>query len=118
MSAEVLAGKIMPGLMPYLIDPSIEKQEFGLYKNALLNMINQIQEERKKTWSQQNNSATTTHEKFTAKDFVLEKVETDSSGGSTTNVNVSNDARFQFLNEYKSVSSSPNISVNTQQQYR
>ena len=44
MSAEVLANKIMPGLMPYLIDPSIEKEEFGLYKNALLNMMNKIEE--------------------------------------------------------------------------
>jgi hypothetical protein len=42
MSAEVLATKIMPGLMPYLIDPTIEKEEFQMYKNALSNMITRI----------------------------------------------------------------------------
>ena len=109
----------MPGLMPYLIDPSIEREEFGLYKNALLNMINKIEDERKKTWSQQAGSGLGIGEKFSEKDFVLEKLEVDSSGsGSSTNVNLGNDARFEFLNEYKTVSSSPNIGMYNQQQSR
>lgn len=41
--------------------------------------------------------------KWTEKDFVLERVDSDS--GSVTSINVNhgvNDARFDFLNEYKS----------------
>lgn len=104
--------------MPYLIDPSIEREEFGLYKNALMNMMNKIEDERKKTWSQQAGSAGGIGEKFSEKDFVLEKVEVGSGSGSSTNVNIGNDARFEFLNEYKTVSSSPNLGVNYQQQSR
>ncbi len=73
--------------MPYLIDPSIEKEEFGLYKNALLNMMNKIEDERKKTWSQQTGSGVGSAEKFIEKDFVLEKLEVESGSGSSTNVN-------------------------------
>jgi len=43
MSAEVLATKIIPGVMPYLIDSSIEREEFGMYKNALIRMMNKIE---------------------------------------------------------------------------
>ncbi len=60
--------------MPYLIDSSIEREEFGLYKNALLNMMNKIEDERKKTWSQQTGSGLGIGEKFIEKDFVLEKL--------------------------------------------
>jgi hypothetical protein len=115
MSAEVLASKIMPGLMPYLIDPSIERDEFGLYKNALMNMMNKIEDERRKTWSQQGGSNAGHGDKFSEKDFVLEKLEVESGSGSSTNVSVGNDARFEFLNEYKTVASSPNIGMNSQQ---
>ena len=83
-------------------------------------MINKIEDERKKTWSQQNSSTGVNVEKFNEKDFVLEKLEVDSGSGSgsSTNVNLGNDVRFEFLNEYKTVSSSPNISTNNQQQSR
>jgi hypothetical protein len=45
-------------------------------------MINKIEEERKKTWSQQQVTSVS-HERFSEKDFVLDKVEVDNSGGTS-----------------------------------
>ncbi len=80
-----------------------------------MNMMNKIEDERRKTWSQQGGSNAGLVDKFSEKDFVLEKLEVESGSGSSTNVNVGNDARFEFLNEYKTVGSSPNIGMSNQQ---
>jgi hypothetical protein len=49
LSGEVLASKIIPNVVMYLIDPTIETEdEFSMYKNAVNNMIAKIEEERKK----------------------------------------------------------------------
>lgn len=49
-------------------------------------------------------------EKFSEKDFVLEKIETES--GSVSNINLSSEVRFEFLNDYKQVGSNSSVGVN------
>jgi hypothetical protein len=42
LPTDIISGKILPVLIPYLSDPSINRSEFYQFKNTIINMINRI----------------------------------------------------------------------------
>ena len=48
LSIEVIGTKIIPGLVPYLMEPSISNAEFELYKNTINGLMAKIQSDRAK----------------------------------------------------------------------
>ena len=43
LSIEVIGNKIIPSLIPYLTDQSINKTDFEMYKGTILNLMSRIQ---------------------------------------------------------------------------
>lgn len=41
---DIIGNKIIPSLVPYLVDSSISNNDFQNYKNTITNLINKIQE--------------------------------------------------------------------------
>lgn len=48
LSIEIIGNKIIPSLVPYLVDNTISSTDFELYKNTIQNLIKKIETERSK----------------------------------------------------------------------
>ena len=48
LSIDVIGNKIIPSLIPYLVDSTISNTDFKSYQNAINNLINKIETERAK----------------------------------------------------------------------
>jgi len=55
LPTDVISSKILPVLIPYLSDPSINKNEFYQFKNTILSMINKIEKDREKQFDNNAN---------------------------------------------------------------
>lgn len=67
LSADIIGTKIVPTLLPYLVDPTVNKSDFMMYKNLMNTMLMKIEEERSKSWRDTDSEKNIEH--FTEKDF-------------------------------------------------
>jgi hypothetical protein len=43
LSTEVISSKLIPTILPYLIDPSVTRQDFFSYKKTMVEMFEKIE---------------------------------------------------------------------------
>ena len=66
LSTEIISSKLIPTILPYLIDPSVTRQDFYSYKKAMIDMFEKIESERQKYWEQNDDPNARV---YTEKDF-------------------------------------------------
>ena len=73
LSIEVISSKILPVLIPYLTEPSINSTEFSQFKTTIVRMIEKIEKQREKTF--QNNPLSNENINFDEADFKFKEEE-------------------------------------------
>lgn len=48
LSVEFIASKMLPQIVPYLMDTTLSKEEFNEYYDTMLNLLQRIKEEKSK----------------------------------------------------------------------
>lgn len=41
---DIIGSRIIPTLLPYMVDPTVNKGDFMMYKSTLMNMLNKIEQ--------------------------------------------------------------------------